>query len=175
MKTILLAEHIREVKDFPKEGISFKDITPILLNPELSAKVIDSFVECLNDKDVDAIVGVESRGFLFGMLLSNALKVPFIPVRKAGKLPADTIFEEYALEYGTAKVEIHSDAIQKGWNIVIHDDLLATGGTAVAASKLIQRLGGNVISFLFLIELSFLEGRTNLLDYSTSIKSLIKY
>ena len=142
MKTILLAEHIREVKDFPKEGISFKDITPILS---------------------------------FGMLLSNALKVPFIPVRKAGKLPADTIFEEYALEYGTAKVEIHSDAIQKGWNIVVHDDLLATGGTAVAASKLVQRLGGNVISFLFLVELSFLEGRTNLLDYSTSIKSLIKY
>ena len=109
------------------------------------------------------------------MLLSNALKVPFIPVRKAGKLPADTIFEEYALEYGTAKVEIHSDAIQKGWNIVVHDDLLATGGTAVAASTLVHRLGGNVISFLFLVELSFLEGRTNLLDYSTSIKSLIKY
>ena len=155
MKTILLAEHIREVKDFPKEGISFKDITPILSNPELSAKVIDSFVECLNDKDVDAIVGVESRGFLFGMLLSNALKVPFIPVRKAGKLPADTIFEEYALEYGTAKVEIHSDAIQKGWNIVVHDDLLATGGTAVAASKLVQRLGGNVISFYFLSSCHF--------------------
>ena len=123
MKTSPLAEHIREVKDFPKEGISFKDITPILSNHELSAKVIDSFLECLNDKEVDAIVGVESRGFLFGMLLANALKVPFIPVRKAGKLPADTIVEEYALEYGTAKVEIHTDAIQEGWNIVVHDDL----------------------------------------------------
>jgi adenine phosphoribosyltransferase len=175
MKTSLLAEHIREVKDFPKEGISFKDITPILLNHELSAKVIDLFVECLYDKKVDAILGVESRGFLFGMLLANALKVPFIPVRKAGKLPADTIVEEYELEYGTAKVEIHTDAIQEGWNIVVHDDLLATGGTALAASKLVQRLGGNVTSFLFLVELSFLEGRTNLLDYSTSIKSLIKY
>ena len=175
MKTSLLAEHIREVKDFPKEGISFKDITPILSNHELSTMVIDSFLECLNDKEVDAIVGVESRGFLFGMLLANALKVPFIPVRKAGKLPADTIVEEYALEYGTAKVEIHTDAIQEGWNIVVHDDLLATGGTASAASKLVQRLGGNVISFLFLVELSFLEGRTNLLDYSRSIKSLIKY
>ena len=109
------------------------------------------------------------------MVLANALKVPFIPVRKAGKLPADTIVEEYALEYGTAKVEIHTDAIQQGWNIVVHDDLLATGGTAVAASKLVQRLGGNVTSFLFLVELSFLEGRINLLDYSTSIKSLIKY
>ena len=95
MKTSLLAEHIREVKDFPKEGISFKDITPILSNPELSTKVIDSFIEFLNDKDIDAIVGVESRGFLFGMLLANALKVPFIPIRKAGKLPSDTIFEEY--------------------------------------------------------------------------------
>jgi len=175
MKTSLLAAHIREVKDFPKEGISFKDITPILSNPDLSAQVIDSFVECLNDEDVDAIVGVESRGFLFGMLLANALKVPFIPVRKAGKLPAKTIVEEYALEYGAAQVEMHTDAIQEGWNVVIHDDLLATGGTAVAASKLVQRLGGNVISFLFLIELSFLEGRTNLLEYSTSINSLIKY
>jgi len=175
MKTSLLAEHIREVKDFPKKGISFKDITPILSNPELSAKVIDSFIECLNDKKIDAIVGVESRGFLFGMLLANTLKVPFIPVRKAAKLPADTIVEEYALEYGTAKVEIHTDAIQEGWNIVVHDDLLATGGTALAASKLVQRLGGNVISFLFLVELSFLGGRINLLDYSTSIKSLIKY
>ena len=109
------------------------------------------------------------------MLLANTLNVPFIPIRKAGKLPADTIVEEYALEYGTAKVEIHTDAIQEGWNIVVHDDLLATGGTAVAASKLVQRLGGNIISFLFLVELSFLEGRINLLDYSTSIKSLIKY
>ena len=175
MKTILLAEHIREVKDFPKEGISFKDITPILSNPELSAKVIDSFVECLNDKDVDAIVGVESRGFLFGMLIANALKVPFIPVRKAGKLPHTTIVEEYALEYGTAKMEIHTDAIKAGWNIVVHDDLLATGGTAVAASKLVQRLGGNITSFLFILELSFLDGRTRLFNYSKSIKSLVKY
>ena len=175
MKTSLLAEHIREVKDFPKEGISFKDITPILSNPELSTKVIDSFVESLNGKQVDAVAGVESRGFLFGMLLSNALNVPFIPIRKAGKLPAETIIEEYALEYGTAQVEIHTDAIQEGWNVVIHDDLLATGGTAIAASKLVQRLGGNILSFLFLVELSFLKGRANLLDYSTSIKSLIKY
>ena len=175
MKTCLLAQYIREVKDFPKVGVSFKDITPILSNPELFDKVVDSFVECLNDKEVDAIVGVESRGFLFGILLANSLKVPFIPVRKAGKLPADTIVEEYELEYGTDRVEIHTDAIQEGWNIVVHDDLLASGGTAVAVSKLVQRLGGNVISFLFLLELSFLEGRTNLLDYSTSIKSLIKY
>ena len=175
MKTSQIAEHIREVKDFPKEGISFKDITPILSNPDLSAEVIASLVECLNDKEVDAIVGVESRGFLFGMLLANAIKVPFIPIRKAGKLPHKTIVEEYALEYGTAKVEIHTDAIKEGWNIVVHDDLLATGGTAVAASKLVKRLGGNITSFLFIVELSFLDGRTSLFDYSTSIKSLVKY
>ena len=109
------------------------------------------------------------------MLIANALKVPFIPVRKAGKLPHDTIVEEYALEYGTAKLEIHTDAIKSGWNIVVHDDLLATGGTAVAASKLVQRLGGNITSFLFILELSFLNGRTSLFDYSKSIKSLVKY
>ena len=150
MKTCQIAEYIREVKDFRKEGISFKDITPILSNPDLSSQVLDLLVEYLNDKEVDAIVGVESRGFLFGMLVANALKVPFIPVRKAGKLPHDTIVEEYALEYGTAKVEIHTDAIKAGWNIVVHDDLLATGGTAVAASKLVKRLGGNITSFLFI-------------------------
>ena len=175
MKTCQIAEYIREVKDFPKEGISFKDITPILSKPDLTAEVLDLLVEYLNDKEVDAIVGVESRGFLFGMLIANALKVPFIPVRKAGKLPHTTIVEEYALEYGTAKMEIHTDAIKAGWNIVVHDDLLATGGTAVAASKLVQRLGGNITSFLFILELSFLDGRTRLIDYSKSIKSLVKY
>ena len=175
MKSSLLAKHIREVKDFPKPGISFKDITPILSNPEISSLVIDSFVDGLKGKKVDAIVGVESRGFLFGMLLANALNIPFVPVRKAGKLPSNVICEEYDLEYGTAKVEIHTDAIKQGWNVVVHDDLLATGGTAVAASKLVQRLGGNILSFLFVVELSFLEGRNNLLTYSKEINSLVKY
>ena len=175
MKTCQIAEYIREVKDFPKEGISFKDITPILSNPDLSSQVLDLLVEYLNDKEVDAIVGVESRGFLFGMLVANTLKVPFIPVRKVGKLPYDTIVEEYALEYGTSKLEIHTDAIKSGWNIVVNDDLLATGGTAVADYKLVQRLGGNITSFLFILELSFLNGRTSLFDYSKSIKSLVKY
>ena len=169
MKTCQIAEYIRELKDFPKEGISFKDITPILSNPDLSSQVLDLLVEYLNDKEVDAIVGVESRGFLFGMLVANTLKVPFIPVRKVGKLPYDTIVEEYALEYGTAKLEIHTDAIKSGWNIVVHDDLLATGGTAVAASKLVQRLGGNITSFLFILELSFLNGRNSLFDYFVRI------
>ena len=153
---------IKTYDDFPKKGISFKDITPILSNHELSAKVIDSFLECLNDKEVDAIVGVESRGFLFGMLLANALKVPFIPVRKAGKLPADTIVEEYALEYGTAKVEIHTDAIQEGWNIVVHDDLLATGGTVNCVSKILENNNKEVTGVLVVVELMKLEGRLKL-------------
>ena len=109
------------------------------------------------------------------MLLANTFSIPFVPVRKSGKLPAETISEEYELEYGTAKLEIHTDAIKKGWNVVIHDDLLATGGTAVASSKLVERLGGNILSFLFVVELSFLNGKSSLLDHSKSIKSLIKY
>ena len=175
MKTSFILEHIREVKNFPKEGVDFKDITPILSNPEIYSNVLDFFVEFLKGKQIDAIVGIESRGFLFGMLLANTLSIPFVPVRKSGKLPAETISEEYELEYGTAKLEIHTDAIKKGWNVVIHDDLLATGGTAVASSKLVERLGGNILSFLFVVELSFLNGKSSLLDHSKSIKSLIKY
>ena len=175
MKTSFILEHIREVKNFPKEGVDFKDITPILSHPEIYSNVLDFFVEFLKGKQIDAIVGIESRGFLFGMLLANTFSIPFVPVRKSGKLPAETISEEYELEYGTAKLEIHTDAIKKGWNVVIHDDLLATGGTAVASSKLVERLGGNILSFLFVIELSFLNGKSNLLDHSKSIKSLIKY
>jgi adenine phosphoribosyltransferase len=175
MKTSQLAQNIREIKDFPKPGISFKDITPILSNPDLSSSVIDSFVDSLKDEKVDAVVGVESRGFLFGMLLANALSVPFVPIRKVGKLPSHTISEEYDLEYGSAKIEIHTDAIKKDWNVVIHDDLLATGGTAVASAKLVRKLGGNILSFLFVVELSFLGGKTKLLEYSDNINSLIEY
>ena len=175
MKTSFILEHIREVKNFPKEGVDFKDITPILSNPEIYSNVLGFFVEFLKGKQIDAIVGIESRGFLFGMLLANTFSIPFVPVRKSGKLPAETISEEYELEYGTAKLEIHTDAIKKGWNVVIHDDLLATGGTAVASSKLVERLGGNILSFLFIVELSFLNGKSSLLDHSKSIKSLIKY
>ena len=175
MKTSQLAQNIREIKDFPKPGISFKDITPILSNPDLSSSVIDSFVDSLKDEKVDAVVGVESRGFLFGMLLANALSVPFVPIRKVGKLPSHTISEEYDLEYGSAKIEIHTDAIKKDWNVVIHDDLLATGGTAVASAKLVRKLGGNILSFLFVVELSFLGGKTKLLEYSDNINTLIEY
>ena len=130
-------------------NISLDTSIILLIGLILSGPIVCGMSQAINDwcdKEVDAIVGVESRGFLFGMLIANALKVPFIPVRKAGKLPHTTIVEEYALEYGTAKMEIHTDAIKAGWNIVVHDDLLATGGTAVAASKLVQRLGGNITS-----------------------------
>ena len=154
----------------------FAEINFILSNPELSAKVIDSFIECLNDKKVDAIVGVESRGFLFGMLLANALKVPFIPVRKAGKLPAETIVEEYALEYGTSKVEIHTDAIQEGWNIVVHDDLLATGGTALAAIELVNMFENkNIIGAGFIINLPELKGDLKLINKGINIHSLMEF
>ena len=175
MKTSLLADHIREVKDFPKEGISFKDITPILSNPELSAKVIDLFVECLNDKEVDAIVGIESRGFLYGFLLAHRLKVPFVPIRKAGKLPGDTLKYKYSLEYGYSEMEIHKFDIKKDWNVVIHDDLLATGGTAVAASELITQLNANISAFTFVIELGNLSGIKHLRKYSNNIISLMNY
>ncbi|MGC6470430.1 MAG: adenine phosphoribosyltransferase [Flavobacteriales bacterium] len=175
METQLIASKIREVKDFPKEGISFKDITPILLDPETSSIVLNTFIERLEGKNIDAIIGVESRGFLFGMMIANALNIPFVPVRKAGKLPSTTISEEYNLEYGSAKLEIHTDSISKGWNVVIHDDLLATGGTAKATSKLVKRLGGNITSFLFLVELDNLHGRVSLENYSKDIISLLNY
>lgn len=175
MSLTILEEKIREVKDFPKEGISFKDITPILADPMLTSFVVESFEQRLKGKKIDAIVGVESRGFLFGMMLANKINVPFIPIRKAGKLPSAVISEEYDLEYGKAVVEIHSDSIKEGWNIVVHDDLLATGGTANAASKLVKRLGGNVTALLFVVELSFLEGRNNIELDSNEIISLIKY
>ncbi len=175
MSITVLEKKIREVKDFPKEGVSFKDITPILADPVLTSFVIESFISKIKGQKIDAIVGVESRGFLFGMMLANELNIPFIPVRKAGKLPSDVISEEYNLEYGKAVVEIHADSIQNGWNIAIHDDLLATGGTANAAAKLVDRLGGNVSAFLFVVELSFLEGRKNIDSESNKTISLIKY
>lgn len=127
------------------------------------------------DRKIDYVVGVESRGFLFGMLLAQKLKVPFVPVRKVGKLPYKKISYEYDLEYGSAAVEIHEDAIKKGTNVLIHDDLLATGGTAMAAAELVQQLGGKVDGFAFLVELEFLNGRNALKKYSDTIISLMQY
>jgi adenine phosphoribosyltransferase len=166
---------IRDVADFPKPGILFKDITPILHNPKLCDEIVNSFATFYADKNINAIVGVESRGFLFGFALANKLNIPFILVRKAGKLPYKTIAYEYDLEYGSAKVEMQIDEIKPNWNVVIHDDLLATGGTAEAAAKLIQMQKGNVKGFAFIVELDFLNGKQRLNQYSDNIVSLINY
>ena len=170
-----LDKAIREVPDFPKPGINFKDITTILLDPELSTEIIDAFIDRLKGKNIDAIVGVESRGFLFGLMLANKMGIPFVPIRKVGKLPGETLKFKYDLEYGSAEVEVHKSDIQKGWNVVVHDDLLATGGTACAASELMQQLGANVAAFAFVISLDFLNGNERLRKYSKEIISLKRY
>ena len=168
---------IRDVADFPKPGIMFKDITPILLDPVLCNDVVEEFAKQFSGHNIDAIVGVESRGFLFGMLLAQKINVPFITVRKAGKLPYKTISFEYDLEYGSAKMEMHVDALQKGWNVMIHDDLLATGGTAAAAASLIEMQQAKVAGFSFLIALDFLNGKEKLHKYTKAenIVSLVNF
>ncbi len=171
----IVSQKIREVHDFPKKGIAYKDITPLLACAHSSSTVIDAFEHQLSQSKVDAVVGIESRGFIFGMMLANRLNVPFVPIRKAGKLPHHTIAQQYDLEYGSATIEIHTDSIKEDWNVVIHDDLLATGGTANAAAKLITQLGGNVESYLFLLELTYLSGRKILEKNTETIFSLVKY
>jgi adenine phosphoribosyltransferase len=166
---------IREVPNFPKVGVNFKDITTLLLNPELSSQIVDAFTAEFSHLKIDAIVGVESRGFLFGFLLANKMGVPFIPIRKVGKLPGETLKYKYDLEYGSAEVEVHKSDIKQGWNVLVHDDLLATGGTACAASELIQQLGAKVAGFAFVISLNFLKGNEKLAKYSKDIISLKKY
>lgn len=149
---------LRDVPDFPKLGIVFKDITPLLAVPEARREVVKLIAEHFKSTPIDALAAIEARGFLFGSLLAEAMQIPFVPIRKAGKLPYHTIKEEYQLEYGTAAIEMHTDAIQAGWRVLIHDDLLATGGTACAAGSLVRKLGGVVAGFSFLINLSFLPG-----------------
>lgn len=166
---------IREVPNFPKAGINFKDITTLLLNPELSSDIVDAFIAELSHLKIDAIVGVESRGFLFGFLLANKMGVPFVPIRKVGKLPGETLKYKYDLEYGSAEVEVHKNDIKSDWNIVVHDDLLATGGTAVAASELILQLGARVSAFTFVVNLDFLNGKKELEKYTNNIISLTNY
>ena len=170
-----LKHHIRVVEDFPKKGISYKDITPLFQNVEMSNRIIDSFVEILSNVDVDAIAGVESRGFILGMVLANRLNVPFIPIRKQGKLPYNTISQDYDLEYGRATIEIHTDAIKKGWNVVVHDDLLATGGTAEAAAKLVEISNSKVSAFVFVINLFDLGGSDNLVKNNYKVENLIDF
>ena len=166
---------IREVPDFPKPGINFKDVTSLLLDSDLSSEIVDSFLKKLEGINIDAIVGVESRGFLFGFLLANKMGVPFIPIRKVGKLPGDTLSYKYELEYGFAEVEVHKNDIKKGWNVLVHDDLLATGGTASAAAELMNQLYANVVGFAFVVSLDFLNGREILSKYSNNIISLKDY
>ncbi len=170
-----IREAIRNVPDFPKPGILFKDITPLLKDPVLGRKIIAEFMERLKSIPVDAIIGVESRGFLFGYMLAVGMNVPFIPIRKSGKLPWKTIGTDYALEYGTARIEMHEDAVEAGMNVVIHDDLLATGGTAAAAAKLVEMKNAKVSAFAFVVELDFLQGRKPLKQYSENIVSLVNY
>ncbi|TRX55983.1 adenine phosphoribosyltransferase [Fulvivirga sp. M361] len=166
---------IRDVKDFPKEGIIFKDITPLLLDPVSCDDVLDALLAPWADQKIDAIAAIESRGFFFGMLMANRLGVPFVPVRKVGKLPARTVQYAYELEYGQAVIEIHDDALQKGSNVLIHDDLLATGGTARATAELVQLLEGTVTGFSFVIDLTFLNGASILQKYNKNIRSVIAY
>jgi len=149
---------LRDVPDFPKPGILFKDITPLLADPIARKQVVKEIAKHYESAKIDVIAAVEARGFIFGALLAEALEVPFVPVRKSGKLPYHKIQEEYALEYGTASIEMHVDAFTPGSRVLIHDDLLATGGTASAAGSMIQRLGGEVAGFSFVINLAFLPG-----------------
>lgn len=157
-----IAAVIRNIPDFPKPGIQFKDITTLLLNPEALRQVIDTLAERYAGDKPDAIVGVESRGFIFGSALAYVMGIPFVLARKPGKLPGETIKETFALEYGTDTVEIHVDAIQQGARVLIVDDLLATGGTVEAVARLVERLGGTVTEAAFVVELPPLKGREKL-------------
>ncbi|NUM51510.1 MAG: adenine phosphoribosyltransferase [Flavobacteriales bacterium] len=166
---------IRDVQDFPKQGIVFKDITPILKDPSLCKEIIHAFEDQILQLKPDAIMAIESRGFLFGMMMALHFNIPFIPVRKKGKLPYKTISYSYHLEYGSATVEIHEDAIAKGSKVLIHDDLLATGGTAIAAAELVKMQEGEVAGFSFVVALDFLNGANRLKKYSNNIFSLVHY
>ena len=168
-----LKKAIRNIENFPKEGINFKDITTLMQDGETFKYTIDSFINELKDKNIDIIVGPEARGFLMGTPVAYGLGVGFVPVRKPGKLPSETISYSYGLEYGTDTLQIHKDAIKPGQRVAIVDDLLATGGTMEAAAKLIEQLGGEVVSMQFLIELEDLKGREKLSEYE--VNSLIKY
>lgn len=170
-----LVAAIRDVPDFPKPGILFKDISPIMLDAQLSNEVLDELVNNYKNEKIDAIAGIESRGFLFGYPLAMRLGVPFILIRKQGKLPYKKTSHSYDLEYGSAVIEIHDDAVQAGQRVLIHDDLLATGGSAEAAAALIEKCGGKVAGFNFLVGLSFLNGEEKLNKYSENITSLISF
>lgn len=164
---------IRDVKDYPKKGITFRDITTLIKNGRDFNEVLDIFHKICKGKKIDLVAAIESRGFIFGGALADRLRVGIIPLRKVGKLPAECVAEKYTLEYGTASLEMHTDAISKGEKVLIVDDLLATGGTLQATCKLVEKLGGTVVGIVVLIELSFLKGREKLKKYD--FFSLIQY
>jgi adenine phosphoribosyltransferase len=165
---------VRDIPDFPKQGIVFKDITPVFYDQQLCSGIVDRFIERLGERP-DAIVGIESRGFLFGILVANKLNVPFVLVRKKGKLPYRTHSVEYKLEYGSSTIEMHEDALRKNWKVIIHDDLLATGGTAEATAELVKKSGAKVAGFNFIIGLDFLEGKNKLINHTNNITCLAHY
>ena len=166
-------DYVRSIPDFPEKGIIFRDITSVIQSPEGLKLAIDGINESLKDVDYDVVVGPESRGFIFGVPVAYANGKGFVPVRKKGKLPCETISEDYSLEYGTATIEMHKDAIVPGQKVVIVDDLIATGGTTEAIIKLVEELGGEVVKVLFLMELEGLKGRDKIAEYD--VESVIKY
>lgn len=168
-----LEQYIRDIHDFPKPGILFKDITPLLVDSGAMRVCTQQLLNLTEMQSVDKVVGIESRGFFFATLLAEKLDAGFVPIRKPGKLPYETLKQPYALEYGMDALEIHEDAIQKGDKVLLHDDVLATGGTAQAACRLIEQLGGEIVQCNFLIELSFLQGARKLDRYE--IRSLLTY
>ena len=168
-----IEDYVRSIPDFPEPGIIFRDVTSILQDADGLKLAIDSMQECLKDTEVDVIVGTESRGFMFGVPIAYNLHKPFVPVRKKGKLPCETVSRSYDLEYGSATIEMHRDSIKPGQKVAVIDDLIATGGTVEAAVKLIEELGGEVVKIVFLMELAGLKGRERLAGYD--VASVIKY
>lgn len=163
---INIQDYIRDVQDFPSEGILFKDITPLLNNTEARKIMLEKLLDACKDLKIDKVVGIESRGFFFGMALADELKAGFVPLRKKGKLPYTTVSQKYGLEYGEDELEMHVDAIQKGDRVLLHDDVLATGGTAKAACDLISKQGGEVVQCNFIMKLDFLKGEEKIADYN---------
>lgn len=168
-----LQEYIRDIQDFPKPGIGFKDITPLLNNANARSFCLQELLKAVPDVKIDKVIGVESRGFFFGTLLANELQAGFVPVRKPKKLPYETVSASYELEYGSDTLEMHIDAINKGDKVLIHDDVLATGGTAKAVCELVEKLGGEIVQVNFLMELSFLNGSKKL--DNKKVFSVLKY
>ena len=171
MKTV--EDYVTSIPDFPEKGVIFRDITSVLQDAEGLKLAIDSMIHLLDGVEFDVIAGTESRGFIFGMPIAYAMGKPFVLIRKAGKLPCETVSQEYALEYGTAVIEMHKDSIQPGQRVVLVDDLIATGGTIKAAARLVEKLGGEVVKIIFLMELAGLKGREKLAGYD--VASVVTY